>query len=121
MQVGINIFNYDLNTLSIEDLDYYVVTSTAHPNYEEDEWNEHLSRYLRHQDCNIIKNNYNPILVGFVVEKDGSLSDFRVIYGDTSRCIQVIFEFLENEEKWVPGKLRDKIVKQKIVIPIQFE
>ncbi|MEJ0055187.1 MAG: TonB family protein [Bacteroidota bacterium] len=63
------------------------------------------------------------VYVEFVIEKDGSLSNFRVVNGIGSGCdeeaIRVIKESNETV-KWEPGKQKGVPVKQRYTLPIIF-
>ncbi|MEM9338840.1 MAG: energy transducer TonB [Bacteroidota bacterium] len=61
------------------------------------------------------------VFVQFVVEKDGSLTDIRVVKGIGAGCDEEAIRVLKSSPKWKPGKQRGRAVKQKIVQPISFK
>lgn len=61
------------------------------------------------------------VFVQFVVNEDGSISDVNVIKGLCEPCDKNAIEVISKMPKWIPGKVQDKIVKTKMVIPIKFE
>jgi len=75
-----------------------------------------------------VANNFNmpdtkggingKIVVSFVVEKDGSLSDFKILkdigYGAGEEAIRV----LKRSPKWTPAMQGEKLVRCNYVIPI---
>lgn len=60
------------------------------------------------------------VYVQFIVDKDGSLTDVRVMRGIGAGCDDEAVRILEKAPKWEPGKQRGRPVKQRIVIPIHF-
>ena len=60
------------------------------------------------------------VYVGFIVEKDGSLSNIRVFRGIGGGCDEEAVRVLKASPKWTPGKQRGKAVRQKMTIPIAF-
>ena len=61
------------------------------------------------------------VFVQFVVDKDGSLSDVKVLKGIGSGCDKEAVSIIENAPKWNPGKQRGRPVKVRMVIPIVFQ
>jgi len=61
------------------------------------------------------------VFVQFVVEKDGSITDIKVVKGIGAGCDEEAIRVLENAPKWKPGKQRGRPVKQRIVLPIVFK
>jgi protein TonB len=60
------------------------------------------------------------VFVQFVVNKDGSLTDFTVVKGIGGGCDEEAVRVLKSAPKWVPGKQRGKNVRVRMVIPIIF-
>jgi hypothetical protein len=58
------------------------------------------------------------VYVTFIIEKDGSLTDYRIIreigYGTGEEAIRV----LKLSPKWIPGKFNDVAVKTMYSLPI---
>ncbi len=84
-----------------------------------------MSKFL-----SFIKNNYNPpneeglkgrVIVSFVVEKDGSLTDIKVLkdigYGTGTEAIRV----LKKCPKWTPAEQNGKKVRCSYQLPIAIE
>ncbi|WP_289664750.1 energy transducer TonB [Flavobacterium panacagri] len=66
---------------------------------------------------NEAEDSAGKIYVSFIVEKDGSLSTFKIIkdigYGTGEEAIRV----LKIAPKWIPGKLNDQIVRTSFKLP----
>ena len=61
------------------------------------------------------------VYVQFVVDKDGSITDPKVLKGIGSGCDKEAIRVLKNAPKWNPGKQRGRPVKVRMVIPIVFK
>jgi len=60
------------------------------------------------------------VIVTFVVEKDGSLTDIKVLKGIGSGCDEEAVRVLAKAPNWKPGKQRGVPVKVRRTIPIIF-
>jgi Ca-activated chloride channel family protein len=61
------------------------------------------------------------VFVSFVVERDGSLSDIRVLRGIGSGCDEEVIRLVKNMPKWKPGKQRGKAVRVSMNLPVTFD
>ncbi len=60
------------------------------------------------------------VFVSFIVEKDGSLSNIKVIRDIGGGCGEEAVRVLKSMPKWTPAKQRGKLVRQEFYIPIEF-
>jgi protein TonB len=60
------------------------------------------------------------VFVTFVVEKDGSVTDVRVLRGIGGGCDEEAIRVVQNMPKWNPGKQRGKPVRVQFNLPIKF-
>ncbi len=60
------------------------------------------------------------VYVQFVVEKDGSITDVKVIKGLFEDCDKEAVRVIQNAPKWIPGKQRGKAVRVNQRVPISF-
>ena len=60
------------------------------------------------------------MVVSFVVEKDGSLSDIKVMRSLGSGCDEEAVRLINSMPKWKPGKNSGKEVRTKMLVPITF-
>jgi protein TonB len=65
-------------------------------------------------------NVQGKVFVSFVVEKDGSLGQLKVVRGIGSGCDQEAVRALAAGPKWKPGKQNGKVVRQQYTVPINF-
>lgn len=61
------------------------------------------------------------VTVGFVVEKDGSLSDFKVIKGIDPLLDNEAIRVIKEMPNWKPGKQKGKNVRVKYTLPVLFK
>ena len=61
------------------------------------------------------------VFIQFVVNIDGSLSDFEVIKGIGLGCDEEAVRVLKGAPNWTPGKQRGREVRVRMVLPIYFE
>ncbi len=60
------------------------------------------------------------VYVRFVIEKDGHLTDIKVVKGIGSGCDEEAIRVLENSPAWIPGKQRGNKVRVSMTVPIHF-
>ncbi len=61
------------------------------------------------------------VFVQFVIGKDGSISDVKIIKGIGAGCDEEAARVMQSAPAWNPGKQRGKPVKQRYTLPIQFK
>jgi len=61
------------------------------------------------------------VFVQFVVERDGTLTDMKVVKGIGAGCDEEALRVLKNSPKWKPGKQRGRSVRQKMIQNILFK
>jgi protein TonB len=61
------------------------------------------------------------VFVEFVVNRDGSIVDVKVVRGIGAGCDEEAIRVVQSAPAWSPGKQRGKPVRQKMVIPINFK
>jgi len=65
-------------------------------------------------------NVQGKVLITFVVEKDGSLTNITVVRGIGSGCDEEAVRVLANSPKWNPGTQNSKPVRVQYTMPISF-
>ncbi|OFY12569.1 MAG: hypothetical protein A2X11_04400 [Bacteroidetes bacterium GWE2_42_24] len=60
------------------------------------------------------------VFVTFVVEKDGSVTEAKVLRGIGSGCDEVALEAVKKMPRWTPGTQRGKVVRVQMNIPVKF-
>jgi protein TonB len=77
-----------------------------------------LDSFIKQNYKNPTDNLKGKVYVTFIIEKDGSLSDIKILrdigYGTGAEAIRV----LKTSPKWTPGKLKNKEVRVLYSLPI---
>lgn len=60
------------------------------------------------------------VFVTFVVERDGGVTDVRVLRGIGGGCDEEAIRVVEGMPKWTPGKQRGKSVRVQYNLPVKF-
>ncbi len=60
------------------------------------------------------------VMVHFVVEADGSLSDIKIIKGLGYGCDEEVMRLIRQMPKWKPGTQRGKAVRVRMALPVKF-
>ena len=60
------------------------------------------------------------VFVTFVVERNGSVTDVRVLRGIGGGCDEEAVRVVQNMPSWTPGKQRGKAVRVQYNLPVKF-
>ena len=61
------------------------------------------------------------VFIEFVVGRDGSIADVKVLRGIGAGCDEEAIRVLKKSPNWSPGKQRGRPVRQRMVLPITFK
>lgn len=61
------------------------------------------------------------VYIGFVIEKDGSIVDAKVIRGIGGGCDEEALRVVNAMPKWMPGKVRGENVRVQFNLPVVFK
>ena len=61
------------------------------------------------------------VLVSFIVNTDGSISDIKAIKGIGAGCDEAAVVAVKTSPKWNPGRQDGVAVKQRLVMPVTFK
>lgn len=81
---------------------------------------EYLQKSIRYPAVARENNVQGKVFVQYVVEKDGSLTDIKVVRGIGSGCDEEAVRVLKNSKKWTPGMQNGRPVRSQYTIPISF-
>lgn len=84
-------------------------------------WAKYLQRSLRYPAMARENNIQGRVTVQFVVEKDGSLTDIKVLRGIGAGCDEEAVRVLKAAPKWKPGVQNGRPVRVSYVMPIVFQ
>jgi protein TonB len=68
-----------------------------------------------------INNHHGQVIVIMIIEKDGSLSNIKVVHGFSDQQDKEILRKVRSLHKWKPGMRNGKPVRVLCSIPINFE
>lgn len=85
---------------------------------------EALKNYIRsnivYPKSEIDKETQGLVVVSFVVEKDGSISNIKILKSLSKNCDEESIRLVSAMPKWIPGKQRGQVVRVTINYPIRF-
>lgn len=80
-----------------------------------------LSTNVRYPEVAIENNIQGRVIVSFVVEKDGSTTDVKVVRGVDPALDKEAIRLASSMPKWSPGKQRGKPVRSRFTLPVAFQ
>ncbi len=83
-------------------------------------WKKHLINNLRYPTDALENNISGRVVVQFTVEKDGSLTDIKVIQGIGGGCDEEAMRIIKLSPKWKAGIQNGKFVRAIRKVPITF-
>lgn len=98
---------------------YMNLEEKAKPDYN---WLEYLNQNLNYPEAALKNNIQGKVRVEFIVEKDGSISQSRIIrgkeigYGIPEEALRLV----NNMPKWKPGRQKNQPVRSYFTLPISF-
>lgn len=98
-----------------------VVESPPSPPGGMDGWNSYLSKNLTYPAQARRMGIEGTVIVAFVVNSDGSLSDFEVIRGIGGGVDEAAVQVVKNAPGWIPGSQRGVAVNTRMRLPIRFK
>lgn len=85
------------------------------------EWYKNVSIYCSNNRAGSHKMRRGKVYVSFVIEKDGTVSGFKIMKGVHKRIDALAINAIINSGKWIPAKMGVRKVRQRMIIPISFE
>lgn len=64
---------------------------------------------------------HGKVYISFVIEKNGSLSEFKVIKGIGSGCDEEAIRVLKLSPNWKPGAVKGSPVRTSYILPVSFQ
>lgn len=81
---------------------------------------EYLDKSFKYPAEARINNVNGKVILSFIVEKDGSLNDIKVLRGLGSGLDEEAKRVLKESPKWIPGKQNGKTVRVVYTLPMQL-
>jgi protein TonB len=82
---------------------------------------EYIGKNIRYPDEARRKNIQGKVFIGFVVEKDGSLSDIKILRSASPDLDAEAIRLLKNCPHWKPGVQNGRPVRVAYAMPIVFQ
>ena len=113
------IASYSVNPAS-SDTTYIVVQETASYKGGMPALHKSIAKTLRYPPDARRNGIEGKIFVEFIVERDGTVSDVGVIKGLEGGLNEEAERVMKLMNKWIPGKVKGRTVRQRMVLPIAF-
>lgn len=84
-------------------------------------WSQYLINNLKYPAEAKVKGIEGKVFITFIVDKDGSLSDFTLLRGIGAGCDEEALTAIMNSPNWEPGKQRGREVKTRMQVAITFQ
>jgi protein TonB len=85
-----------------------------------EQFSRYLSTNIHYPDDARAKNQQGRVIITMVIEKDGSLTDIRVVRGVSPSIDQEAVRVMNASPKWKPGTQNGQPVRVSYSIPIAF-
>jgi TonB family protein len=100
---------------------FTIVDETASPKGGMEELHKFIgSKLLYPQDARANRIE-GRVFVEFIVEKDGSITNVTVVKGVDPLLDKAAVDVVSLFPKWIPGKNKGEVVRQKVVLPLAFK
>lgn len=86
-----------------------------------EKYKKYLSKQLRYPKKAQKRGIEGRVFVQFVVNKDGSLTDFEIVRGIGGGCDEETIRVLKISKKWIPGTMRGQSIRSKMIQNILFK
>jgi TonB family protein len=83
-------------------------------------WAEYLQKNLKYPEEAKSNNIQGRVIAGFIVDKDGSLQDIKVLRGIGGGADEEAVRVLALSPKWIPGAKNGKTVRMALTLPVNF-
>lgn len=107
--------------VSVDDEVFVVVEEQAEFPGGLDSMYAYIVKNLKYPELAKEKGIEGRVFVSFIIEKDGSISNVKLLRGIGGGCEEAAVEMVKNMPKWKPGTQRGKPVRVQFNLPIKFE
>jgi len=83
-------------------------------------WAKYIQRNLRYPSMAQEEGIQGKVFISFVVEKDGSITDVKLVKGIGSGCDEEAMRVIKKSPLWKPGKNKGTAVRVRYNMPINF-
>lgn len=91
--------------------------NSADPRQFLDKW---VYQYLKYPEKALLEGVQGRVMVDFIIEKDGSVKDVRVVKGVSPELDAEALKVVGASPKWKPGRVAGNKVRTSMTIPVEF-
>lgn len=84
-------------------------------------WNEYLKTNLTYPSEAKSMGIEGTVIVVFVINTDGSVSDVEVLRGIGGGADEAAVQVVQNSPNWEPAKQKDRVVNSRMRLPVRFK
>lgn len=77
-------------------------------------------QYLKYPESAVLEGVQGRVMVDFVIEKDGRVTDVRVVKGVSEELDAEAVKVVSASPKWKPGRVNGNKVRTSLTIPVEF-
>jgi len=81
---------------------------------------KHFATHVKYPDEASESGIHGAVYVTFIVERDGRISDVKVLRGIGGGCDEEAVRVVNGMPNWIPGKQNGKIVRVRYNLPIRY-
>lgn len=81
---------------------------------------DYLRNNIKYPAIAVKQKEEGYVVVGFIVECDGSITDIKVLRGATPSLDEEAIRVVKCMPKWIPGMRNDKKVRVRYQVPVSF-
>lgn len=108
------------NPMSAPDLNVVVEFPDALAEFQ-GVWTSYLSKKLKYPEMSVLAGEEGLIYVNFVVERDGSVSDVKILNKKSPLRLQKeAMRVVKSSPKWKPGVVKGEYVRSKMTVKVNF-
>jgi TonB family protein len=104
---------------SEKDSIYFIVDEN--PGFKSGDVNAWLAHNIIYPQSAITRGIEGKVFVSFVIEKDGTISNVSLLRGVDTSLNREALRVVSGMPKWTAGKLKNKLVRVKLVLPLSFK
>jgi protein TonB len=115
----------EIDHISIEEpkiTDKHVQNNEIFPSFPggPDAFMNYITKSIIYPEAAKVKNKQGTVKVQFIIEKDGSLSTFKVVQSVNSDLDKEAIRVIKNSPKWNPGMQNGLPVRVLYTVPVNF-
>jgi protein TonB len=85
-----------------------------------EKFREWVMKKTKYPEVALVNNIQGIVYISFIVERDGTVSNVKVVKGVDPIIDNEAKKTVESSPKWTPGRLKDKAVRVTYLIPLNF-